>query len=272
MEDLSVHAHLESETATNPRVEVKPWGSYTDVARGDNFVVRMLIVKAGERTSLHRHANRGELWQCVKGEPKVLVCESTDKISSVPFVGFAPGEATRVRPSHIHRIDNRNGKEDAHIIEIQYGKCDDADVERFLDDYGRSTSEIPKPAVRTAKNDQEAKELIGEKQVIVKFTAGWCGPCKMIAPKFQEIATAEGDVQFVEVDVDICEAFTMEHSVTSMPTFVAFLDGTEVGRSSGAVASGIQSLVDKVKEAKRAKEKAACTSAPCASAPCTTGG
>jgi thiol-disulfide isomerase/thioredoxin/quercetin dioxygenase-like cupin family protein len=258
MEDLSVHAHLESETESvhlggnaDPRTELKPWGSYTDVARGDNFVVRMLIIKAGERTSLHRHTDRGELWQCVKGEPKVLVCEGPDKISSVPFVSFAPGEATRVRTGHIHRIDNRNGKEDAHILEIQFGKCGEADVERFLDDYGRSVSEIPKPVVRKAKNDQEAKDLIGAKQVIVKFTAAWCGPCKMIAPKFQEIATAEDDLRFVEVDVDICEAFAMEHSVTSMPTFVGFLNGAEVGRSSGAVASGIQSLVDKVKEAKR---------------------
>jgi len=227
--------------------EEQPWGSYIDIMTGDDFVVRMLTIKVGARTSLHRHAHRSEMWQCVAGKPKVMICDSPDKIASVPFVGFAPGEATRVRVNHVHRIDNRNGHEDAKIIEIQFGKCDNNDVERFLDDYGRPTVDIPKPVLHTAKNDANAKELTASGPVVVKFTASWCAPCKTIAPKFHEIAKTETDVRFVEVDVDVCGEFILEHSVDSMPTFVAMFNGKEINRFSGAIAMNIQTLVDEVK-------------------------
>ena len=225
----------------------QPWGSYIDIMRSDNFVVRMLTIKGGARTSLHRHAHRSEMWQCVAGKSKVMICDSLDKISSVPFVDFAPGDATRVRVNHVHRIDNRNGQEDAKIIEIQFGKCDDKDIERFLDDYGRPTLDIPKPVLHTAINDANAKDLTASGPVIVKFTSSWCAPCKTIAPKFHEIATTETDVSFVEIDVDICGDFTLEHSVDSMPTFVALFNGKEINRFSGAIAINIQTLVDEVK-------------------------
>jgi len=45
-------------------------------------------------------------------------------------------------------------------------------------------------------------ENAGSKLVVVDFFAEWCGPCKMIAPKIEELSSQKSDVVFVKVDVD----------------------------------------------------------------------
>ncbi|KAK7910333.1 hypothetical protein WMY93_015017 [Mugilogobius chulae] len=49
---------------------------------------------------------------------------------------------------------------------------------------------------------QAALKAAGNKLVVVDFTAKWCGPCKMIAPLFEEMAGEFTDVVFLKVDVD----------------------------------------------------------------------
>lgn len=49
----------------------------------------------------------------------------------------------------------------------------------------------------------EFKELInGDKVVIIDFFAEWCGPCKLIAPKFEKLAGEHEDIIFAKVNVD----------------------------------------------------------------------
>ena len=72
------------------------------------------------------------------------------------------------------------------------------------------------------------------KLIVVDFTATWCGPCKMIAPFFEEMAGEFDDsCVFVKVDVDEGADIAREYKVMSMPTFIFFKDGDVVDRFSG---------------------------------------
>ncbi|XP_075521633.1 thioredoxin H5-like [Primulina tabacum] len=71
-------------------------------------------------------------------------------------------------------------------------------------------------------------------QVVIDFTAAWCGPCRFISPVFAEIAKKNTDVIFLKVDVDELEAVAKEFKVEAMPTFLFLKDGQEVDRVVGA--------------------------------------
>ncbi|RKO99709.1 hypothetical protein CXG81DRAFT_5965, partial [Caulochytrium protostelioides] len=78
---------------------------------------------------------------------------------------------------------------------------------------------------------------------VVDFHAQWCGPCKVIAPRFQALA-AKGlaHAQFAKVDVDACADIAQAHSVTAMPTFVFFRHGAEIDRVVGADIGRVERL------------------------------
>lgn len=70
--------------------------------------------------------------------------------------------------------------------------------------------------------------LVNTKPCIIKFTASWCGPCRMIAPKFAQLAEKyTPDVLFLEVDIDNdeCNAATAHESVQSIPIFFFYSNG-----------------------------------------------
>ncbi|CAG9829051.1 unnamed protein product [Diabrotica balteata] len=60
----------------------------------------------------------------------------------------------------------------------------------------------------------------GDSLVILEFAASWCGPCKMIGPKVEQLAKRFQDILFFRIDVDEFEDIAVEYDVTSMPTFV----------------------------------------------------
>ena len=70
--------------------------------------------------------------------------------------------------------------------------------------------------------------------VLVEFYADWCGPCKMIAPVLDELATElEGTVKIVKVNVDNCQSVAAEYKVMSIPTLILFKDGQAVQQTVG---------------------------------------
>ncbi len=106
----------------------KPWGSYTDFIREKNVVVKELIVNPGHRLSLQTHKLREEHWFCLSGNGKAIVGSSQMDLNV--------GTKVHVPKNTIHRIIN-DGKEILRIAEIQIGFCDESDIIRHEDDFGR---------------------------------------------------------------------------------------------------------------------------------------
>ncbi|HHV35219.1 MAG TPA: thioredoxin [Syntrophomonadaceae bacterium] len=70
--------------------------------------------------------------------------------------------------------------------------------------------------------------------VLVDFWAGWCGPCKMLAPVLEELAQDYGQrIQFCKVNVDENRETAEKFEILSIPTMILFQDGSEVTRLTG---------------------------------------
>lgn len=72
-----------------------------------------------------------------------------------------------------------------------------------------------------------------KKKVLVDFNATWCGPCKMLGPVLEEIASENDKFQIVGVDVDENEKLAFDYRVSSIPCLVLFENGEEVKRTVG---------------------------------------
>ncbi len=83
--------------------------------------------------------------------------------------------------------------------------------------------------------------------VLVDFWAEWCGPCKMIAPILDEIATEqEGKIRIGKLNVDDAPATAQQFQVMSIPTLILFKDGEVQKRVVGARGKG--QLLEEISE------------------------
>lgn len=89
-------------------------------------------------------------------------------------------------------------------------------------------------AVTSSEFDQQV--LKSDTPVIVDFWAVWCGPCKMIAPHLDALATEyAGKVKVVKVDIDSEREVAERYNILSIPTLLFFKDGKVVEQVVGAV-------------------------------------
>ncbi|KAK2043570.1 thioredoxin-like protein [Colletotrichum somersetense] len=129
----------------------------------------------------------------------------------------------------------------------------------------------PTSAATTAQTLQEKKQdaiatidtpaafddlLSGNTYVVVDFHAAWCGPCRLIAPIFAQLATAHaapGSVAFAKVDIDAVPEVASRYRVASIPTCTLLRNGEQLQEVKGAYPAQLRRAVEAM--VKKAKEK-----------------
>ena len=107
----------------------RPWGRYTNLFEGKDFLIKELFIKSKGILSLQKHHHRAEHWLVSQGNPKITLNKRNVKKSPNEYI-FIPLGA-------IHRIQNP-GKKPIKIIEAQVGSVlKETDIVRFQDVYGR---------------------------------------------------------------------------------------------------------------------------------------
>ena len=83
--------------------------------------------------------------------------------------------------------------------------------------------------------DNDFKEIINNKIVIVDFFATWCGPCKMLSPVIEQLSEKFKDVKFVKIDVDECPNVSKSYGIMSVPTLLKFKNGILIDTKIGYI-------------------------------------
>ena len=87
----------------------------------------------------------------------------------------------------------------------------------------------------------DSSEIPQQGSVVIDFFAEWCGPCKRIAPFFEQLADEYVGVTFVKVNVDDSEDLVSQYAISAMPTFVFLKNGKVVKKVEGADMKGLES-------------------------------
>ena len=97
--------------------------------------------------------------------------------------------------------------------------------------------------------DSFESTVTGEGIAIVDFWAEWCGPCKMFAPIFEEVADANPDVTFAKVDTEAEQQLAGSLGIMSIPTVMIFRDGIQLFAQPGALPkAALEDLIGQVRK------------------------
>ena len=102
--------------------------------------------------------------------------------------------------------------------------------------------------MREIESHEEFVDLlseVGEGLVVVDFYATWCGPCKIIGPKFVKMQEDFPNATLVKIDVEANEETAEEYEIESMPHFLMFLNGEKVDEMIGSNAVKLKETIEK---------------------------
>ena len=119
----------------SPRRVEKPWGWELIWAETEQYVGKLLFVRAGEALSLQYHERKDESWLVREGRARLELGELGSELEAVEI---EPGDAFRYRPGTIHRV---TAIEDTLVLEVSTPHLDD--VVRLDDRYGREGTSEP---------------------------------------------------------------------------------------------------------------------------------
>lgn len=85
--------------------------------------------------------------------------------------------------------------------------------------------------VKIQNNDMT--EVAKSELAVVDFSATWCGPCKMLAPVFHELAEEMGDIDFFNADVDENSELREKYGIQGVPSVLVFKNGVQADRTVG---------------------------------------
>lgn len=112
------------------RLAHRPWGTYEVLIDSNQYKVKRIVVKPGQKLSLQKHYHRNEHWVVVSGTASVTVDEDVFLVR--------PNESTYIKMGQVHRLEN-HGKIDLVMIEVQVGEyTGEDDIVRLDDVYERS--------------------------------------------------------------------------------------------------------------------------------------
>lgn len=78
--------------------------------------------------------------------------------------------------------------------------------------------------------DNLAQQIADNKQVFVQFGAGWCGNCRLLKPKVKRLAEADAETLFIYADAEKFPESRKMATVTNLPTFAFYKNGTFVNQ------------------------------------------
>jgi thioredoxin 1 len=100
----------------------------------------------------------------------------------------------------------------------------------------RQFKDFPMATEKVDKNNFQSNVLQASEPVVVDFWAEWCGPCKMIAPSLEEIATElNGKVKVAKLNIDENPELAAQFGVRSIPTLMIFKGGQVADMKVGAL-------------------------------------
>ena len=84
------------------------------------------------------------------------------------------------------------------------------------------------------KNNFQDEVMHSDKPVLLDFWASWCGPCRMVSPIVDEIATERSDIKVCKINVDEQPELAARFGVMSIPTLVVMKNGKVINQAVGA--------------------------------------
>lgn len=100
-------------------------------------------------------------------------------------------------------------------------------------------------AVMSVSNENFEEEVLkSDKKVLIDFYADWCGPCKMLSPIVEAVASENSSIKVVKVDIDVNPALAVKYGVSSIPTLIVIENGEVKNTSVGLISkSEVEALV-----------------------------